>query len=240
MRLCLCLLCLLLPLVAARADTIRLVYFPMPSLVDEVDGKAVGAAVDLLKTLTEGLPTVDQPMNMPPKRLERTLLTEKAIAIGLGRSARRERLGLTWVIELFRDDYYFVTMTGHRPIMGLEDARKSARIVCKLGGAPADFLIERGFTNLDYATTLQSEAGKLHAGRVDGWFGLRTYIDHTWRSLGYDPDELHWSNPVPGAVPIWIAASPLVDPAVIETLRQRYAALREQGKLDPVFTDHGR
>jgi len=226
---------MLAPLAAAQAENIRLIYFPMPSLADEVDGKAVGPAVDLVKALTDGLPVVEQPMEMPPKRLERTLLTEKAIAIGLGRNDRREHLGLTWVIELFHDDYYFVTMTGHSPIIDLDDARKIPRIACKRGSAPADFLAEHGFTNLDNTITIRSEAIKLHEGRIDGWFGLKTYIEHTWSSLGYNPADLHWSKPVEGAAPIWIAASPQVEPAVIDTLRQRYAALRKQGKFDSLF-----
>ena len=229
------LFCLLAPLAAARADPIRLIYFRMPPFADESNGKAVGPAVDLVRELTAGLPVAGEPVAMPLKRLEYVLKTEKTIAIGLGRNARRETLGLTWVVELFHDDYYFVTTTGHPPVTGFDDAHKLRRIACNLGSVPADILLERGFTNLDNANDLRAEAAKLHAGHVDGWFDLGIFIEATWRGLGYDPSELHWSEPVLSSPPIWVAASPLIDPAVIDTMRRRYEEIRSQGKLDPLL-----
>ena len=236
MRLCLWLICLLAPLAAAHADdTIHLVYFRMPPFADEANGKAVGPAVDLVRELTAGFSVAGEPVAMPLKRLEYELKTEKTIAIGLGRNARRETLGLTWVVELFHDDYYFVTTTGHPPVTGFDDAHKLKRIACNLGSVPADILFDRGFTNLENANDLRSEAAKLHAGHVDGWFDLKIFIEATWRGLGYDPSELQWSEPVLSSPPIWVVASPLIEPAVIATMRQRYAELKSQGKLDPLL-----
>jgi len=233
-KLCLWMFCLLAPVLAARAEDIRLIYFFMPPYASEVDGKAVGPVVDLLKTLTQGLPVADQPMKMPLKRIEYALQSEKTIAVALGRTPRRETLGLTWVAELFRDDYYFVTLTSHRPVDSFEQARAVKRVACNLGAAPADVLRDHGVVNLESAYDLRSEAAKLRAGHADVWFDLKSFIEPTWRSLGYDPAELHWSPPV-ATQRMWIVASPKVEPAVIETIRQRYAALKEQGKLDPLF-----
>jgi hypothetical protein len=177
-------ICLLAPWAVASAENIHLIYFHMPPFADEVGGKATGPAVDLVRDLTAGLPVTGAPVAMPLKRLEYELKTKKTIAIGLGRNARRESLGFTWVVELFHDDYYFVTLAGHPPVTGFNDARKLKRIAC---------------------------------------------------NLGYDPSELHWSEPVLTSTPIWIAASPLVEPAVIDTMRRRYEEIKSQGKLDPLL-----
>ena len=236
MRLCLWLFCLFLPLAMAGAEDIRLIYFRMPPFADMVNDKATGPAVALIRELTAGLPiAAGEPIAMPLKRLEHALKSEKTIAIGLGRNERREKLGYVWVVQLFQDDYYFVTMAGHPAVAGFDDARKLRRVACNLGSAPADILLDHGFTNLENANDLQSEAAKLRAGHVDGWFDLKIFIDTTWRSLGYDPAELHWSQPVRRSAAIWIAASPLVEPEVIDTMRRRYDEIKSQGRLDPLL-----
>ena len=234
MRLCLWLICLCLPLALAQAEDIRLIYFRMPPFADETDGKAFGPAVTLAQELTEGLGVAGPPIHTPLKRLEHELRTERTIAIGLGRNARREALGFVWVAELFEDDFYFVTLAGHPAVTGFDDARSLDHIACNLGSAPADVLLDHGFTNIENANDLRSEAAKLHAGHVDGWFDLRVFIDYTWRSLGYDPAELRWSKPVYHHS-IWIVASPLIEPAVIDTMRQRFDELKRQGKLEPLL-----
>src|ERR1700761_8548323 len=96
-RLGLLLLCLAAPLAGAAADPIHLVYFRMAPLADEVDGKASGPAVTLLEELTDGLGVTGAPTLMPMRRLEYALKNERTIAIGLGRTPRREALGLVWV-----------------------------------------------------------------------------------------------------------------------------------------------
>ena len=228
------LICLLAPFAVASAEDIHLIYFRMPPFADQTNGKVSGPAVALVEELTDGLGVAGEPVMMPLKRLEHALATEKTIAIGLGRNARRESLGFIWVVELFSDDFYFVTLAPHPPVIGFDDARMLKRIACNLGSAPADILIEHGFTNLENANDLRSEAAKLRAGHADGWFDLKIFIDNTWTSLGHAPDELRWSPPL-GTQSIWIAASPLVDPTVIETMRRRYAELKSQGRLDPLL-----
>ena len=232
-RLWLWLVGLWLPLVAC-AEPIHLIYFRMPPFADEVGGKAFGPAVTLVEELTAGLDVAPQPVQMPLRRLEHALKTEKTIAIGLGRTARREALGFTWVAELFHDDYYFVTLAPHPAVAGFDEARKLERIACNLGSAPHDILIGQGFTNIENANDLRSEGAKLRAGHADGWFDLKVFIDNTWRSLGHDPAELNWSKPVQSQS-VWIAASPLVEPAVIDTMRRRFEAVKSQGRLDPLL-----
>ena len=233
-RLCLWLVGLWLPL-AALADPIHLIYFRMPPFADEANGKVFGPAVTLAEQLAEGLDVAGPPIQMPLKRLEHALKTERTIAIGLGRNERREKLGYTWVVELFRDDYYFVTLADKPAVTSFEDARRLGRVACNLGSAPADILLDHGFANLDSANDLRSEAAKLRAGHVDGWFDLRIFIETTWRSLGYDPADLRWSPPMQRGTPIWIAASPLIEPAVIDTMRRRYDEIKSLGRLDPLL-----
>ena len=233
-RLCLWLVGLWLPL-AAGADPIHLVYFRMPPIADEtVDGKAFGPAVSLVEELTRGLDVDSEPRRLPLKRLELMAATEKVIVIGIARNPAREKLGLVWITELFRDNLHFVTLAGHPAVTVLDDARQFRNIACNLGGAPAQWLLDRGFTNVDSATDVRSEAAKLHAGHADAWFGIKLFIDYTWRGQGYDPADLHWSPPME-TQPIWVAASPAVEPAVVETMRRRYADLRKEGRLDPML-----
>jgi len=238
LRLCLWLLCWGAPLAIAGAEPIQLIYFRMPPVADEVDGKATGPAVSLVQDLTQGLDVDPDARLLPLKRLELVMTTGKAIVIGIGRTPAREKLGVTWVVELFRDNYHFVTYTGHPAITSLDEARKAKSIACNLGGAPAEWLLDHGFTNVESATDIRSEAAKLHAGHVEAWFGIKIFIDHTWRGLGYDPATLHWSPPIE-VQPIWVAASPQVDPAVIDTMRRRFADLKSRGRLDPLLARLG-
>jgi hypothetical protein len=235
MRLRLVLACLILPWAVARAEDIRLVYFAIPPLTETIHGRAAGPAIDLIHSLTEGLPVATEPMPMPVKRVEHTLASEPSIAIGLGRTERREKMGLLWIAELFRDDYFFVTLRGRKTIHGPEDAGQVERIGCNLGGTPTDILQQLGITNIEYANDIHAEAAKLHAGHIDAWFDLGAFIEAAWRDLGYERDELVWSRAVTGP-PVWIAASPLVPPEIVDTMRTRFAALKEQGKLDPLFS----
>jgi len=227
---------LVAPLAMARADAVRLIYFELPPLALEHQSKATGPAVDLLHALTAGLPVSDDFTRMPVKRLEHTLETEPAIAIGLDRITRREARGLVWVAELFRGNYYFVTLRGHQPITGPEDAGKVARIACNLGSAPAEILNDLNVANVEYATDLRLEATKLHAGRVDGWFDRGLFIKNTWQDLGYDADDLIWSTPISGPS-LWVVASPKVPADIIETMRRRFNELKDRGKLDQIFTN---
>lgn len=233
-RFCLWLLCLALPLATVSAEDIRLIYFRMPPFADEINGKAKGSAVDLIRELTAGLPVTGAPMAMPLRRVEYALQNEKAIAIGLTRNARREKMNLVWVTELLHDDYYFVTLTGHPAVTGFDDARKLGHIACNLGSAPADILFEHGFDNLENAADLHSEAAKLHAGHVDGWFDIKSFIEGAWRGRGFDPAQLQWSPPMAKSS-IWITASSQVDPAIIDTMRRRYDEIKSQGRLDPML-----
>jgi len=239
MRFFLAMIALLAPLSLVRADTIRLIYFEVPPLAEERESRASGPAVDLLHRLTEGLPVSSEIEKMPVKRVEHTLETEPSIAVGLGRIKRREAMGLVWVAEINRGSYYFVTLRGHQAIRDAGDAGTVKRIACNLGGAPAEILKGLGITNIDYAHDLRQEASKLHAGHVDAWFDRGLFIDATWRNLGYDSGDLIWSAPVEGPG-LWIAASPKVPSDIVDTMRQRFAALKEQGKLDPVFSNTSR
>ena len=236
MRFFLSAIAFLVPLSMARADPIRLIYFELPPLAEDRQGEARGPAVDLLRTLTEGLPVSAEVMKMPVKRAEHTLQTEPSIAIGLARIKRREAMGLVWVSELYHGNYYFVTMRGHPPVRTAADAAKVDRIACNLGSAPAEILEKLKVTNVEYASELRQQASKLHAGRVDAWFDRALFITGVWRSLGYDPADLSWSDPIDGPS-LWIAASPKVPADIVEAIRKRFAALKDQGKLDPVFSD---
>jgi len=236
MRFFLSIIALLAPLSMAGADPIRLIYFELPPLAEEQENRASGPAVDLLNVLTQGLPVSRETMKMPVKRVERTLETEPSIVVGLGRTRRREDMGLVWVAELYRGNYYFVTLRGRQPIRDPGDAGKVKRIACNLGSAPAEILNGLGITNVEYASDLRLQASKLHAGRVDSWFDRGLFIDATWHNLGYDSSDLVWSAPLQGPS-LWIAASPKVPPGIIETMRQRFTALKDQGRLDPVFSE---
>ena len=214
---------------AVAAEPTRLIYFNQPLLIENLDGKAVGPVADLARTLFAGLPDIEEPAYLAVKRVEKTLVSEKAIGLALARSPRRERLGLVWVLKLYDEDFRFATLAKQPGIDGLDDARRLPHIGANLSSAPADFLIDHGFTNLDNAP-FKAQAEKLHAGRIDAWFDRPGIIREIWKSWGYSPDELHWSAAFP-APSVWLVASPKVDPTLIETIRQRYARLKQDGKL---------
>lgn len=220
---------------AVCAEPTRVIYFNQPLLIENVDGKAVGPVADLARTLFAGLPDIEEPSYLSVKRVEKALVSEKAIGLALARSPRREASGLVWVLELYAEDFRFATLAGHPGIHELEDARSLQRIGANLSSAPADFLIDHGFTNLENAP-FKAQAEKLHAGRIDAWFDRPGIILDLWKSWGFPPDELRWSAAFP-APAVWLVASPKVDPALIEAIKERYARLKREGKLNAVLTE---
>lgn len=219
---------------AVGAEPTRVIYFNQPLLIENVDGKAVGPVADLARALFAGLPDIGEPAYLSVRRVEKALASEKAIGLALARSPRRDALGLVWVIELYADDFKFASLAGHPGVDGLEGARKLPRIGVNLSSAPADFLIDHGFTNVENAP-YKAQAEKLHAGHIDAWFDRPSVILEIWKSWGFSPDELRWSAAFP-APTVWLVASPSVDPALIETIRRRYARLKREGKLSPVLS----
>ncbi len=218
---------------AAGAEPTRVIYFNQPLLIENIDGKAVGPVADLARALFADLPDIGEPAYLSVKRVEKTLVSEKAIGLALARSPRRNALGLTWMFELYAEDFRFAALAGHAGVKGLEDARKLPRIGANLSSAPADFLIDHGFTNLENAP-FRAQAEKLHAGRVDAWFDRPGIILEMWKSKGFAPDELQWS-PAFSAPSVWLVASAAVDPALIKILKERYARLKREGKLSSVL-----
>jgi hypothetical protein len=188
---------------------------------------------DLARALFAGLPDIEEPAYLSVKRVEKALASEKAIGLAVARSPRRDALGLVWVLELYAEDFRFASLAGRPGLTRLEDARKLPHVGANLASAPADFLAEHGFTNLENAP-FDAQAEKLHAGRVDAWFDRPGVILDLWKARGFSPDELQWSAAFP-APAVWLVASPSVDPALIETIRKRYVHLRQEHKLDAVL-----
>ena len=215
---------------AGEGDPIRVLYFAMPPYVLATDEGPMGPQIDMFRVLTQGLPVeFDQdPVSM--SRAHYILTHERSMIVGLGKIPERAQWNLAWIGEVFVGDMAFATRRGHAPVNTVDQAKDLDSIGCNEGGAPALMLEARGFKNIDLARSFDLQAAKLKAGRIEAWFDLRTAIVATWKRLGYPEDELVIGVPV-NQVSMWVAASPLVDPATIAALQQRFETLKVQKKV---------
>ena len=110
-----------------------------------------------------------------------------------------------WLIRPITDREVFIAKGRNQPPSTLEEL-KTKRIGV-IRGSPFEKAIQQmQFPHIDIATDANSNAKKLLMGRTDYWFATYNTMSFTFRSLGYDPQELTIAYTVAPA-PIYIAAN---------------------------------
>src|SRR3546814_1322887 len=72
------------------------------------------------------------------------------------------------------------------------------------------------------------------AGRIDGWFTLRTVGRATWQLLGFAARDLQAGEPF-AQMSFWIAASHDLPAATVIRLRAAYDRLRKSGEYNRII-----
>jgi polar amino acid transport system substrate-binding protein len=213
----------------AGAEQVTLHYFDLPPLTYEQNGQPAGAAQMLARSVTEGL-DIDAPFEpMPLRRLEFEARSHPIVIAAITRNARREE-SYQWIGRICTDAFVMASRAPNGAIDSLDQARRLKSIAVVAGASNELFLREQGFTNLDVAASIELEVRRLAEGHDDAWFAPRAGVIHAWKAAGYDPAQLRFGAPIV-PMPIWMAASPAVPAALVETLRARFAERADSGSL---------
>jgi polar amino acid transport system substrate-binding protein len=213
----------------AGAEQVALHYFDLPPLTFEQNGQPAGAAQALARSITEGL-DIDAPSDsMPLRRLEFEAKTHPIIIAAITRTARRED-SYQWIGRICTDAFVMASRAPNDAIDSLDEARRLKSIAVAAGASNESFLREQGFTNLDVAASIELEVRRLAEGHDDAWFAPRAGVIRAWTAAGHDPAQLRFGAAIV-PMPIWMAASPSVPAALVETLRARFAERADHGAL---------
>ncbi|HMA52172.1 MAG TPA: transporter substrate-binding domain-containing protein [Magnetospirillaceae bacterium] len=216
------------------AEQASLYYFDMPPFTYQQDGELAGAIAALAHSVTADLGIATRSEPMPLRRLEFEARNRPIIVAAITRNARRED-SYQWIGRICTEAFVMASRTPNAVIDSLDDARKLKSIAVAAGANNEVFLRDHGFTNLDVAATIQLEARRLAEGHDDAWFAPRAGVIHAWVAAGYDPSQLRFGAPI-APMQIWMAASPKVPAALVETLRARFA---ERARSAPLAGEAG-
>ena len=215
--------------VRASAEPVPLAYFYLPPYSYMQDGHPEGPAIDLARSIAEGLNVVFRPDLVPIRRLAFEAAKSPLIIAAIMRTPERET-HYQWIGKLCTDAFVMATRASSPAIDTLEEARKLRLIAVAAGATNETYLRERDFTNLDPAAEIQLEVRRLAEGHDDAWFAPRAGALHAWKVAGYDPAQLRFGAPIV-VLPVWMAASNSVAPDLVEALRTRFAEKVKDGSV---------
>lgn len=200
---------------AESTEPLRLLTEELPPLSFQVNGELTGLSVALVREIQRRLDD-DRPIQlMPWARAYHSLMERPDVALfSTARSAEREDL-FQWVGPLANLSFVFYKRADSPLTLdSLEDARKLATIATYRNDVREEFLLNRGFTNLDSATKLVSGARKLLEGRVDAWLDSNLSAPSVIESLGYPADSIERLL-VAHSEPLYIAFSAETPPETV-------------------------
>jgi len=224
-------LAVLTALIGGEADAkqVTLEYFYLPPFsYSDATGPA-GSALALAQSISTDLNIVLRPELTPLRRLTFEAAKNPVLVAALFRTPAREA-SYQWIGRLCTEHLSMVTRAPAPTVDSLEQAKNLKQIGVAAGASNETFLRERGFTNLDAAASIELEVRRLAEGYDDAWFAPRSGALHAWKVAGYDPAQLHFGTPIT-SMEIWLAASNVVSPPIVETLRARFEEKVKSGEV---------
>lgn len=211
-----------------------LIAFPIPPLIDEVDGKPVGPGAVLAADLAQAAGIDPVIVFMPLARALRRLETGGSVLALVSRTPERESK-FTWVAPIYEDGQAFATLRPGPRIDSLDDARALRSIGVRNESVSDRFLQDHGFGEaIERSPEAAASARKLATGRIDAWFVASSMIRDVWTKAGLDPSKLQIGKPLAPSH-YWLAASKDVAPDIVERMRTRFAALKADGSYQRIF-----
>lgn len=211
----------------AQPQTLQIVSAERPPYVFNDGGHGRGPAVDLVRRLVAGIATPEVRI-LPFQRALLALDAGGTLYPALLRTPYREAR-YQWIGEVFEDRAVMFTRAGRPAVNDTAQARQLGRISVMRGSELQSLLRSFDLANVESNIAEADNARLLQAGRIDGWFTLRTVGRATWDLLGFQPQALQ-SGESFALLSFWVAASPDLPAATVARLRAAYLQLRKSGE----------
>ena len=166
----------------ALADELTVLTENLPPLNFVRDGELVGPSVEIVKEIQRRVGSGEKIQVYPWSRAYKMVLEEKNVVL-FGMTHTEERHDkFKWVGPLARKRDILVARKGsNMTIDSLDDAKSVRSIGTLRDDTREEFLLSRGFTNLEPVSDEQQNARKLVLGRIDLWAykqpGLKTVCE---------------------------------------------------------------
>lgn len=212
----------------AQPQTLQIVSAERPPYVYDTEGTGSGPAVDLVLKVVPADLAERQVRILPFQRAVLALDSGGTVYPALLRTPPREAR-YQWIGEVFEDRAVLFTLAPQPPVGSVGAARQLDRISVMRGSELQVLLQSFALPNVESNIAEADNARLLQAGRIDGWFTLRTVGQATWRLLGFAPRALKAGEPF-AMMSFWIAASADLPAATVGRLRAAYDRLRRSGE----------
>ncbi|EPR41607.1 ABC-type transporter, periplasmic subunit family 3 [Desulfovibrio sp. X2] len=201
----------------------------------EQDGHLTGSSTEMvLEMLKRSGLTAEITVAPWPRGYRLTQQEPDTALFSTTRTPEREDL-FQWIGPLLRITWDFFTLRdSNLTITSLDDAREVGRIGANREDAKCQFLLQKGFRNVDPADDIAATMRKLEAGRLDMIISSNLAISDYARLAGVAADSLKPIYQIRQA-DLYLALSPGTRPDIVKRLRQAYAAMRKDGTFKAIY-----
>lgn len=229
-------LCIILALfMPGLGRALTVVTEQSPPAVLVVDGKPAGVGVEIVREIQRRAGD-GSPIEVLPWARAYAMAQEMpdVVIFCISRTEEREDL-FEWVGPIFRIEWLFVGIEGKAPrLASLADARGVRAIGTYKDDAREEYLLSRGFTNLDSAPDPYTNIRKLLSGRVDlivttsmGFEVMKAMDDARQAPLG----KVFAFN----TMDLYVAFSKGSDPVTVDAWRKAFAGMRADGTTRAIY-----
>lgn len=227
---------------SANSRELSVVTEPLPPLqIQERDGSADGAAVEIVELLLKEANLSDTDITIQPwvRSYKKAIAEPNTLIFSIARTPDREQK-FHWLAKLYHIDNYLAKLKSreHLNVEKLDDALNYKLAVIRQDFAVED-LRQRGFSDKKHLFTTSTRENlwiQLFRGRVD-FVVTSTLIWHEQiAELGYDPNKLELHYKIPGqGRDLYLAASLNTSPNVIARLQKAFAVIKQDGRYQQIL-----
>jgi ABC-type amino acid transport substrate-binding protein len=231
-----------LPAALATPLELRIVTTHLAPYSIEHDRAAPGALVELLEAILERAGIPARISFVPWKRaVHETNSLRRTAVFPLTRTPEREA-AFRWLVELYREEFLFLTLRDGRFNWLAPQDMKQARIGILRGSAMVPVIREMGYQRVVETNSIRESMRFLEGGIVDALMGDRSIFGNAIRSLSNRPssntERFVFSEPVRATV-TWLGGSLDIPEAEAQRLQKARTALVEDGSYARIMKKYG-
>ncbi len=199
------------------------------------DGKLTGFTVDLVREIQRRIGNTDPIEVVPWAKGYGELQARPNVALfTAARSQERAEL-FQWVGPIRELTYQlYVRADSHAILNSLEDARKLKLIGVYKDDVREQYLIQKGFTNLDRSVDNTIIVKKLMAGRIEAFISRPDAVDQILRTAGFAPGAVRGTLALL-RLPGYIAFSKTTPARTVKKWDEAFQGMKSDGTYERMF-----